>query len=82
MLYTPAPGTLFYRVTDAEISWPEVLSGTGSYYSPGGRYNRVHQRTVYASEDPLVSISEYAFHLALKLQGLIGGGALTGHPSL
>src|SRR5262249_52398357 len=57
-----------------------VLSGAGAYFSPGGRYNRVHQKTVYASEDPLVSIAEYAFHLAVDLQKSIGGGPLTESP--
>jgi len=81
MLHTPARGTLFYRVTADTASWSDVLSGAGSYYSPGGRYNRAHQRTVYAAEDPLVSISEYAFHVALDLQRSIGAGPLTGPPT-
>jgi RES domain-containing protein len=74
MLHTPAPGTLFYRVTDPGQPWSEVLSGAGSYFSVGARYNRAHQRTVYAAEDPLVSISECPFHVAVDLQRMIGGG--------
>jgi hypothetical protein len=82
MHYTPPGGTLFYRLTAKERSWSEVLSGAGAYFSPGGRYNRVHQKTVYTAEDPLVIISEYAFHLALDLQRVIGGGPLTAVPTL
>jgi hypothetical protein len=80
MLTTPPPGALFYRVTGKERKWQEVLSGAGSYFSSGGRYNRVQQKTVYASEDPLVSISEYAFHEAVQLQRALGGGPLTSPP--
>ncbi len=56
MLQTRDARTRFYRVTDRDRPWPDVLSGAGSYFSAGGRYNRVHQKTVYVSEDPLVSI--------------------------
>jgi hypothetical protein len=82
MLQTPAPGTQFYRVTDRGRSWPDVLSGAGAYFSFGCRYNRVHQKTVYMAEDPLVSITEYAFHQAVDLQMLIGGGPLSAQPPL
>ena len=74
MLHTPDPATLFYRVTEPRWSWSTVLSGAGAYFSPGGRYNRLHQKTIYAAEDPLVSIAEFAFHRAIHLQKLIGGG--------
>jgi hypothetical protein len=67
-------------VTDTRQSWPGVLSGAGAYYSYGGRYNRVHQKTVYAAADPLVSIAEYAFHQAIDWQTLIGGGPLRSPP--
>ena len=77
MLHALDPGTPFYRVTEPRSSWPRVLSGAGAYFSSGGRYNRVHQQTVYASEDPLVSIAEYAFHVAVEQQKSIGGGPLT-----
>ncbi len=80
MLYIPPPGTHFYRVTDRGRTWPDVLSGSGAYFSFGGRYNRVQQKTVYASDDPLVSIAEYAFHQAVDWQRLIGGGPLSAHP--
>lgn len=73
MLHTPPAGTRFYRVTDRGRSWGDVLSGAGAYFSFGGRYNRVHQRTIYAAEDPLVSIAEHAFHQAVDWQGLIAG---------
>src|SRR5439155_22343689 len=78
----PAPGTRFYRVTGSDQSWPAVLSGAGAYYSFGGRYNRVHQRTVYAAEDPLVSIAEAAFHQTVDWQKWIGGGPLSAPPKL
>src|SRR5436305_8251307 len=81
MLHTPPPGTRFYRVTDRGRSWPDVLSGAGAYFSFGGRYNRVHQKTVYAAEDPLVSITEYAFHQAVDWQRLVGGGPLRAQSS-
>src|SRR5437588_11741804 len=80
MLQTPAHGTLFYRVTGEGHSWLAVLSGTGAYFSAGGRYNRVHQKTVYAAEDPLVSIAEYAFHPAVRLQEMIGGSSSVASP--
>ncbi len=80
MLQTLNPGTLLYRVTDQSLPWPGVLSGAGAYFSAGGRYNRIHQKTVYAAEDPLVSIAEYAFHRAVNLQKVIGGGPLSASP--
>jgi RES domain len=80
MVHTPGSGTLFYRVTEQDRSWPDVLSGTGAYFSVGGRYNRIHQKTVYAAEDPLVSIAEAAFHRAIYLQNVIGGGPLSEGP--
>jgi hypothetical protein len=82
MLQSPLAGSQFFRVTERGRSWPDVLSGAGAYFSFGGRYNRVQQKTVYAAEDPLVSISEYAFHQAVDLQRLIGGGPLSSHPPL
>jgi hypothetical protein len=61
-------------------SWPDVLTGAASYFTYGGRYHRVHQKTVYAALDPLVSITEYAFHDAISLQELVGGGPLSAPP--
>ncbi len=80
MLQTLAHGALFYRVTGEGHSWPVVLSGAGAYFSAGGRYNRVHQKTVYAAENPLVSIAEYAFHQAVRLQEMIGGSSSVASP--
>lgn len=82
MFYTPPAGTHYYRVTARGRVWADVLSGAGAFFSFGGRYNRVQQKTVYAAEDPLVSITEYAFHLAVDLQMLLGGGPLSTHPPL
>jgi hypothetical protein len=81
MFYTPAAGTLYYRVTRRGIRPSSVLSGMGSYYTPGGRYHGPHQRTVYASDDALVSITEMAYYQALEWQERIGGGR-TGTPIL
>lgn len=77
MLHTPPAGTRFYRVTERGRAWPDVLSGAGAYFTFGGRYNRTQQKTVYASDDPLVSITESAFHQALDWQERIGGGTLS-----
>jgi hypothetical protein len=68
--------TRFYRVTDFGRTWQEVISGAGAYYSSGNRYNRIQQRTVYASADPLVAITECAFHRAETWQISIGQGSL------
>jgi hypothetical protein len=62
------PGTLLYRVTRPDETWPEVLRGLGAFYTEGGRYNTAHQATVYASEDALVAITEGAFHQARAWQ--------------
>ena len=80
MLQIPRPGTRFYRATKRLWSWPDVLSGAGAYFSHGGRYHRVHQKTVYASEDPLVSITEYTFHVAIDLHESVGCGPLSESP--
>src|SRR5205809_1113759 len=56
------PGPSYYRVTWRGIRRSGVLSGMGSYSTRGeGRYHRPHQRTVYASDDVLVSITEMAW---------------------
>lgn len=83
MYHTSAAGTHYYRVTDQGRSWADVLSGVGAFFSFGGRYNRIQQKTVYAADDPLVSISEFAFHQAIDWQLMIGGGpfnAIAPHP--
>jgi len=77
MFHTPAAGTLYYRVTGKNTGRSGVLSGMGSYYTLGGRYHRPHQRTVYASDDVLVSITEMAYYQALEWQERIGGGRTT-----
>jgi hypothetical protein len=79
MYHTPAAGTLYYRVTSQSTQRRDVLSGMGSYRTLGGRYNRPQQRTVYASDEALVSITEMAFYQALEWQERIGGGR-TGTP--
>ena len=79
MFHTPAAGTLFYRVTRRGTKPTSVLSGMGSYFTLGGRYHGPQQRTVYASDDALVSITEMAYYQALEWQERIGGGR-TGTP--
>lgn len=79
MRHIPSAAILYYRVTRRGTSSSDVLSGMGSYYTLGGRYHGAHQRTVYASDDPLVSITEMAFYQALEWQERIGGGR-TGTP--
>ena len=76
MFHTPAAGTLYYRVTGKNIRPSGVLSGMGSYYTLGGRYHRPHQRTVYASDDALVAITEMAYYQALEWKERIGGGRM------
>jgi hypothetical protein len=72
-MYNPAaPGTRLYRVTGLSETWPNPLLGLGAYFTRGGRYNRPHQQTVYASDDPLVAITEAAFYQALDWQRRIG----------
>ena len=76
MFHTPPAGTLYYRVTAKNMRPSGVLSGMGSYYTLGGRYHRPHQRTVYASDDDLVAITEMAYYQALEWKERIGGGRM------
>jgi len=71
MYHSIPPGTRLYRVTRLDEIWPEPLKGLGAFYTEGGRYNRVRQPTVYASDDPLVPITEVAFHQARVWQNAI-----------
>jgi RES domain len=83
MYHLIAAGTHLFRVTDIGRTWRDVVSGIGSYFVSGGRYNRVQQRTVYAARDPLVSIAESAAHVALdRWQPRIGRGFLPPQPAL
>jgi hypothetical protein len=68
MYHPTAPATRLYRVTRPDETWPNPLLGLGAYFTRGGRYNRPHQQTIYASEDPLVAITEAAFYQALDWQ--------------
>lgn len=80
--FLPA-GTHLFRVTDIARTWQDVISGVGSYFVTGGRYNRVQQRTVYASRTALVSIAETAVHIAVdRWQPRIGQRFLAGQPPL
>ncbi len=71
MYHTIAPGTRLYRVTRLNETWPNTLLGLGAYFGGGGRYNRSHQETIYASDDPLVAITEGAFYQTLVWHGRI-----------
>jgi len=57
--------TPLYRVTREHESWDDVLRGLGAVYNEGGRYNVTFQHTVYASEDPIVALTEFGWHLSL-----------------
>jgi hypothetical protein len=83
MFHLIAAGTVLYRVTDILRTWDDVVSGVGAYFTSGGRYNRVQQRTVYAALDPMVSVAESAAHVALdRWQPRIGQGLLSVQPAL
>jgi hypothetical protein len=83
MFHLLPAGTLLYRVTDIGRTWQDVVSGVGSYFTAGGRYNRVQQRTVYAATSALVAVAESAAHVALdRWQPRIGRGPLGVQPPL
>jgi RES domain len=65
--------TVFYRVTRPNEQEADVLRGLGAFFATGGRYNRIHQATVYAAADPVVAITEAAYYQARKWQEQIGG---------
>ncbi len=83
MFFLLPAGTHLYRVSDIGRTWQDVVSGVGSYFTAGGRYNRVQQRTVYAARNASVSIAENAAHIAMdRWQPRIGGGPLGVLPPL
>lgn len=77
MIHSLLAGTILFRVTEPGRTFNDVISGTGSYFTNGGRHNRVQQRTVYAATHPIVAIAEKAAHVALdRWQPRIGLGRL------
>jgi hypothetical protein len=76
--------TVFYRVIGPGRHWNDVLAGRGAYFdrASGGRYNRSRRPTVYASTDPRVAITEYAFSEAVRWQEAIGTTALVNQQQL
>jgi RES domain len=83
MFHVLPAGARLYRATDIGRTWQDVVSGVGSYFTTGGRFNRVQQRTVYASTQALVSIAESAAHIAVdRWQPRIGRGFLGVLPAL
>ena len=70
---TLAANTPLYRVTRIDDDWADVPLGKGAFFSVGGRYNTAGQPTIYASEDPLVALTEYAWHNSLALTETLGG---------
>lgn len=66
MWYTLPARTPLYRASRANDTWDDVLQGYGSFFTSGGRYNVTHQQTVYATQDPLVALTEFGWHSALK----------------
>jgi hypothetical protein len=73
MYYDLVAGSRLYRVTGAGVNWPVPLHGIGAYMTKGGRYNDVHQATVYCAEDPIAVIAETAFYDALEWQQKMSG---------
>ena len=84
MYLTPPPDTLFYRAAPLKLTWSEILNGLGAYYGKRtmGRYHSPRQRTVYATPDPLVAITESAFYEALAWQKEIETTVLSQQPQL
>ena len=74
------PQVPLYRATIRGRSWGELLKGEGAYYTNGGRYNAIDQLTVYASDDPVVAISECCYYEARAAQSAIGNN-FHPHPS-
>ena len=74
MFHTPAAGHSIIGSPGRRRGLPGPLLGWGPTSMLGGRYHRPHQRTVYASEDALVAITEMAYYQALELKERIGGG--------
>jgi hypothetical protein len=62
-----------YHVAQKHVKQRDVLKGLGAFFAGGGRYNRVHQASVYLAEDPLVAISEAAYYQARRWHERIGG---------
>jgi hypothetical protein len=64
MLYeTLPPQTVFYRAAERRLRWHQILTGLGAFLGnkKTGRYHGSRQRTVYATTDPLVAVTEAAF---------------------
>ena len=73
LMYQTLPSTLpLYRATSRKTKWGQVLTGEGSHFTNGGRFNFIGQPAIYASDDPIVAISELAFYQAKTWQGKIG----------
>ncbi len=58
-------GAILYRMTSPRFSGREdILTGIGSLFSlRQGRFNRIQQRTVYCSDNILLSIAENLYYL-------------------
>ena len=66
MKYHISPNIPIYRVTRIEDKWADVLKGIGSFFGSEGRYHVASQETVYAADDPLVALTEFAWHQGRK----------------
>jgi hypothetical protein len=84
MYLTPPPDTILYRAAPLKLPWSRVLNGLGAYHGERtvGRYHSPRQRTVYATPDPLVAITESAFYEALARQKAIERTVLLQQPQL
>lgn len=72
-LWKECSHTRFYRVTGDKETGSGVLAGYGAYFNSGGRYNRIHQASLYVGADPLAVIAEKAYYQAQDWQSKIGG---------
>jgi hypothetical protein len=82
MWHTLPAGTALYRITRHVEPWENVLLGLGSFFGSKGRFSRAEQATVYSSPDPVVALSEFAWHAALRYTELLGRGADLTYPLL
>ncbi len=73
MWFTLPAHTPLYRVSRTRDTWADVLAGNGAFFSPGGRYGTSGQPTAYTSEDPLVALTEFGWHLGLSYCVALGG---------
>src|SRR5438874_2591210 len=78
-MYSTLNGVILFRVTNRGHQWADILSGQGAFHVglAGGRYNYLHQPTVYASDysrTPAIASQYVLFNdLRRPLQGQLVG---------